>query len=346
MEEFGSSEAGKKGGKARAKKLTPEQKSEIARRAAAARWAKVTGRAAGDDTPRAICGGDTPMRIGDVEIPCYVLDDERRVITLSGVFQGIGMSIGGGLTRLVAFANQIADSAAMASDLSIRLESPIEFIPPKGGVAKGYEATLLADLCDAILEARKNGNLTERYREIGMAAETLVRGFAIVGIIALVDEATGFEKFRKRFQLAEILDRYLSDKLNPWTKTFSDEFYEHLFRLLGWDYTKLKAGDRKPAEIGKITRDVVYRRLHPGIVQELETANPYVVPGRRLHKHHQWLTMEIGHPALKEHLGKVETVMKLSDNWLDFQNKLQRALPMQWDTGYFDWVSDEQDDPA
>ena len=32
---------GKKGGKARAKKLTPEQRSDIARRAAQARWQKV-----------------------------------------------------------------------------------------------------------------------------------------------------------------------------------------------------------------------------------------------------------------------------------------------------------------
>jgi hypothetical protein len=31
---------GKKGGKARAKKLTPEQRSEIAKKAAKARWAK------------------------------------------------------------------------------------------------------------------------------------------------------------------------------------------------------------------------------------------------------------------------------------------------------------------
>ena len=31
---------GKKGGKARAKKLTPEQRSDIARRAAQARWGK------------------------------------------------------------------------------------------------------------------------------------------------------------------------------------------------------------------------------------------------------------------------------------------------------------------
>jgi len=32
---------GRKGGKARAKKLTPEQRSDIARRAAQARWQKV-----------------------------------------------------------------------------------------------------------------------------------------------------------------------------------------------------------------------------------------------------------------------------------------------------------------
>lgn len=333
-----ASKAGKKGGAARAKRLTPKERSEIARKAAAARWSG----AEGEDMPRAVCGGTEPLRIGEIEIPCYVLEDERRVITLSGMQVGMGMSPSGGSPRMAAFADAIADNPSMGNDLSSRLNDPIEFVLPKGGVAKGYEATLLADICDAVLEARKRGRLTARYTHVAEAAEALVRGFAVTGIIALVDEATGYEQYRKRLALAEVLNKYLADKLQGWTKTFPDEFYEHLFRLKGWDYEKLKPGDPKPAEIGTITKEFVYRRLHPGIVEELERMNPYVVPGKRRHKHHAWLTRDIGHPALKEHVAKVVTVMKLSDDWLHFERNIQRALPIHnSDTAFFDQFFDD-----
>ena len=334
------SEMGKKGGKARAKSLSAETRSEIARKAAAARWSK-EGEERG--LPKAICGGKEPLRIGKLEIPCYVLeegfvseDEDRRVITVSGLQGAIGMGLGGGATRLASFAAQIAPNSTASNDLAARLESPVQFIMPQGGLAKGYTALLLADLCDVILEARKNDMLSARYKPIADAAEAVMRGLANVAIVALIDEATGYEKIRKRQSLAEVLDRYLSDKLNPWTKTFPDEYYEHLFRLKGWDYERLRPGDGKPAEVGKITREVVYRRLHPGIVEELEKQNPEIVPGRRLYKHHQWLSDEIGHPALREHLAKIVTVMKLSDGWVEFERNLGRAVPMRDEQAYFD----------
>src|SRR5579859_6944441 len=82
-QEFGSSEAGKKGGKARADKLSKEQRSQIAKQAAAARWA-------GNDIPIATHGDDEhPLRIPNgaefIEIPCYVLNDGRRVLIQSGM---------------------------------------------------------------------------------------------------------------------------------------------------------------------------------------------------------------------------------------------------------------------
>lgn len=288
------------------------------------------------DMPVAICGGEEPLRIGDVEIPCYVLDDERRVITISGMQEGLSMSASGGSPRLAAFAEQIADNPSMGKDLASRLDSPIEFTLPKGGTAKGYEATLLADICDAILEARKQGRLTDRYARIAERAELLVRGFAIVGIIALVDEATGYQNLRRRLELAEILDKYLDDNLNKWSKTFDDDYYIELFRLLGLDFKRLRPGDSKPAEIGKLTKEIVYRRLTPGIVRELEERNPYVVPGRRLHKHHQWLTREVGHPVLKVHLAKIITTMQLSADWMAFQRNLEKVCPLPGDTAWFD----------
>jgi hypothetical protein len=344
-----SKQGSSKGGIERASRLTPEERSEIARKAASSRWQMDNEER---NLPRALCGGKRPLRIGNVEIPCYVLeegavpeDEDRRVITVGGLQAAIGMATGGGATRLVSFAMLIADNPSMAQDLSARLSSPIEFTMPTGGVAKGYSALLLGQLCDAILEARKQGRLSiVRYKAIGEAAEAVMRGLANVAIVALVDEATGYQYLRPRLALAEILDKYLSDKLNGWTKTFPDDYYTNLFRLKRWDYADLKAGDQKPLEVGRITRDIVYRRLHPGLVRELERNNPYISPGRRAHKHHQWLTEEIGHPALREHLAKIITTMQLSRDWIDFERNLTIVLPMDGDQAFFDEFFKDDDE--
>ena len=338
-------EIGKKGGEARAKTLSPHRRAEIARNAATARWSKASEET---DLPKALCGGKEPLRIGDLEIPCYVLeedavpeDEDRRVIRVDGMQSAIGMAPGGGTTRLVDFALRISDNPSMASDLSARLSNPIEFTPPNGGLAKGYSCMLLQQLCDAVLEARQAGRLSARQAHIADAAEVLIRGFAAVGIVALIDEATGYQEVRKRLALAAILDKYLDDNLNQWSKTFPDEFYEQFFRLKGWDYENMRAGDIKPKEVGRFTRDEVYRRLHPGIIQELEERNPYVVPGRRMHKHHQWLSKEVGHSALEKHIAQIIVVMKLSSDWQQFMSQLQQVLPVaNSDTGYFGFVSE------
>lgn len=336
---FGSAEAGSLGGKARAEKLSREKRSEIARNAAAKRWAGSEEKS----MPKAVCGGEQPLRLGNVEVPCYVLEDERRVVTLRGMQSALGLAVGGGATRMAALARLIADNPSQGNDLALRLESPIAFVLPKGGVGHGYEGLLLVNICETILDARRAGRLTSRYQNVARAAELVLAAFAAVGIVALIDEATGYQSLRRRFALAEILDKYISDRLNPWTKTFPDEYYTNLFRLLGWDFSRLRPGDSKPAEIGRITRDVVYRRLSPGLVTELEKHNPYVVPGRRMFKHHQWLTTEIGHPALREHLAKIITTMTLSPDWLTFERNLNKVLPLPGDQQFFDEFFKEDD---
>jgi len=53
-------------------------------------------------------------------------------------------------------------------------------------------------LCETVLQARKDGKLQSQQMHIAEQCEILVRGFARVGIIALVDEATGYQDYRSR----------------------------------------------------------------------------------------------------------------------------------------------------
>src|SRR5258708_5928901 len=74
--------AGVKGGNARAEVLSPDARREIARKAATARWSKAV------EIPKATHEGT--VTIGDLEIPCAVLEDGRRVLTQSGFMRALG----------------------------------------------------------------------------------------------------------------------------------------------------------------------------------------------------------------------------------------------------------------
>jgi len=77
----------------------------------------------------------------------------------------------------------------------VATENPIQFVlPQRGGAAYGYPATMLADICEALLAAHKAEALQKQQLHLADQAEIWVRGFARVGIIALVDEATGYQK--------------------------------------------------------------------------------------------------------------------------------------------------------
>lgn len=312
-----------KGGAKAAANMTPEQKKERAKKGAAARW--------GEKPILATHGSaDHPLRIGDVEIPCYVLEDGRRVLSLGGVIKALGMSVGtaggGDGDRLASFAAGKAISPFISKDLAIMIKSPVRFQAPTGGLlATGYEATILADLCDAVLAARKAGVLLRQQEHIAHQCEILVRGFARVGIIALVDEATGYQKDRAADSLARILEAFIAKELQPWVKTFPADFYEQLFRLRGLDYRK--DSPKRPQYFGLLTTDIVYRRLAPGVLEELRRVSEKSDNGKAKHKLFQKLTQNVGYPKLREHLGSVVTLMKLSDDYNEFRLKLDRIHP-------------------
>src|SRR4051794_14122826 len=85
-----------KGGLERSRKLSSDERKAIASAGAQARWAKAQPERA--MLPKAICGSTArPLRIGELAIPCYVLDDERRVLTVAGMQQALRMAKGGSM---------------------------------------------------------------------------------------------------------------------------------------------------------------------------------------------------------------------------------------------------------
>lgn len=325
-----------KGGLARAQALSPEQRREIAQKAALSRWDA--------NLPKATHGSpDHPLRIGDAEISCYVLEGGMRVLSQRGLQSGIGMSTSGGSKtgeqRIVNFFQSLSikclhnsELLVRMADLAERMRNPIKFNMPRGGKAVyGYEATILADICDALLEARKIGGiLLPQQAHIADQCEILVRGFARIGIIALVDEATGYQEVRDRLALQTILDKYLSAEKAKWAKTFPDDFYKKIFHLMKWKYDPSSV--KRPGVIGHYTNDWIYDRIAPGVLKRLKELNPKTESGSRKDNHTQFFTSDYGVPELKEHIVKVMFLMDAAPDKETFKSMLNRASPRHGDT--------------
>jgi hypothetical protein len=289
--------------------------------------------------PRATHGSaDRPLIIGGVEIPCFVLEDGTRVIALNGMLRSLDMSSGGpgrgpraheGADRLARFAVTNAINPFISNDLMSRIQNPLKFRKPTGGsTTNGYEATILVDLCDAILAARSAGSMTTRQKHIAARAEILMRGFARLGIIALVDECTGYQEDRDRDALHKLLSLYLTGERLAWAKTFPDEYYENLYRLRGWTWPM--KGTKRPQLVGYLTNRLVYDRLPPTVLEELQRRNPLSEEtGRRRWKHFQFLSEDFGQKDLRNHMLQLLTAMRLSPDWETFMKNLDLAFPQQ-----------------
>ena len=311
------------GGQARAESLTAEQRSEIARSAALARW--------GSSIPRATHEG--PLQIGGVAIQCAVLEDGRRLITQSGFMLALGRARQAkGRAYYDADVNMPAFLTAknlkpfIPGDLAVT-SSQIEFRTLRGAKAFGYSAELLPKVCGVFIDALDAEVLTRGQLHIAEKAKILIRGLAQTGIIALVDEATGYQEVRDRHALQTILDMYLRQEFAAWAKRFPDAFYKEIFRLKGWEWMGMKKN--RPPLIGRYTNDLVYDRLAPGILGELQQRNPKDDRGNRKAKHHQWLTEGVGHPRLAEHLYGLIGLMRAFENkdWVGFKKAVERAYP-------------------
>jgi hypothetical protein len=202
---------------------------------------------------------------------------------------------------------------------------PISFVTTTGGKALGFKAELLPKVCDLFLEARNLGLLTPQQRSLAESSEMLVRALAKVGIVALVDEATGFQIDRDRDELHRLLSVYLAEERLAWAKRFPDEFYKQVYRLKGW---KWPVGKAKTPLLGHITNDIVYERLPDGVLPKLRELNPTQDESRRRkYKHHQFLSEEVEQPDLRDHILQMLPIMRISRDWRTFKRHLDVAFP-------------------
>ena len=269
------------------------------------------------------------LEIGDKELPCAVLEDGTRILSNTAIFMAFNRPRKGKgkeesrVTNMPSFidANNLKPFIDKAfgdgTDFSIKYGS-------SGRILQGYKAEILPLLCEVYLSAREEDELTPSQQPLAMAAEILVRNLSKIGIIALIDEATGYQDVREKNELQELLAKYVSAEFLPWTQRFPEEFYKELFRLRGWEYK----GKAKSPYVGKVTNWLIYYRLPKGILDELKKLNPILNEdnGYRRHNLHQRLSKEHGVKHLDTHISSIISMMRGCETWGEFEKIFRKSF--------------------
>ena len=314
-----------KGGRARTANMSKEELSAANRQAALARWNKVDE----NEMRWAVAQGDLTFR--DHIIPCAVLDNGARVLTQQGVLLALGRArtakggegaSTGGLPAILRPRNlaPFIDESLTSMSQSI-IFKPLVAGHSKG-IAYGLPAETLPLICRVYVDAEDAGVLTASQRHVAQAARRLLVALENVAMIALVDEATGFQALRPHNELQRILEAYVLPEHRPWVKTVPVEFTKELYRLWGWDLSETMQG---PRYAGKLIRKYIYQQLPEGILTALDESNPQDSNWQRRRKHHQFLTKEMGLEHFKTQLAGVMALMRASTTKNEFERLFQRA---------------------
>lgn len=327
-------------------KLSPEERSELARNAAIARWSKnELGDAASSDSadtddvkvPEGIKLPEAKykglLNLVGMQIPCYVLENGQRVIGRTSATEMLtGIKGGGALEKYLSVS-----SLKSFVDIELVLERMVAFrLPEVEGLerhVKGLPTDLLIDICKgfmAALEASSSPKstikLTSRQAQMSIKAGMFVAACAKVGLDALVDEATGYQYERADDALQVKLHAYLADELRKWEKTFPDELWIEFGRLTNWKGTVT----HRPKYWGKLVTELVYEYLDPDVAQWLKENEPQPRFGRNWHS---WLSDQYGLPKLIQHIWTLIGIAKTCETMGELRRRmaeLHGKVPVQF----------------
>lgn len=305
------------GGHARAKKLSPERRKEIS---------EIANKAKG--IPKATHQG--LLKIMGKELPCVVLEDGRRIINQKSVFEAFDRPRRGkknkNLTSInvpsVIEANNLRE---FITDEILERIQPIEFMIKANTKSIGYSAEIIPTVCKIYMSGRKKRILTPGQERIADLSELLIEALSTIGIIGLIDEATGYQQIRPRDALEAYLNKILTKELAAWCKRFPDAYYENIYKIRGWPAFSMSKN--KFSCVGTYTNDLVYSRIGEDVLTELKERTPETSKV----KMHQWLSVDTGHPLLSKHLQEIITIQKVAIaqgfGWKRFMDLVNMIAP-------------------
>lgn len=297
---------------ARKESLAPSRRSEIASKAAVARWGlKATHR------------GNFRDDFG-IDVECYVLDDATKTAVISqrgmGAVMGLGQSSGG---RLPDFVKRKTIAPHIGRELAEKLENPLVFQAPTLGANQpptktyGYDITILIDLCKAVLAAEELGQLLKRQSHIAKQAHVIINASAKAGIQGLVYKLAGYDASREA--VVSAFKMFIREEAREYEKEFPDQLYRQWYRL----YELPQPTKGRPWNFKHLTLDQVYKPLAKSNGKVLMLAKTAKASGEdRRKKLHQFLS-DIGVKALRQHLGELIGIAKLSASRIEYEKNVK-----------------------
>lgn len=259
------------------------------------------------------------LKIADKEIPCAVLENGKRIISHTGLFQAFDRPSHG--AKRVEGLPSVVSATNFLEYVTPEFKEKSEIIYYKhinGRTAKGYDAEIIPLICELYLDANQDGKLYASQIKLAERALIIIRALSKVGITALIDEATGYQYDRKRQELQILLEAYIAKDLMEWTKRFPNDYYEEIYRLHGWDFNPDKSN--RPQYIGSFTNKYIYDFFPEEVIKEIKKKNPVISnKGYRKNKLFQYLTPAIGIKQLDDHMARLVTVMRLSTDLQEFK---------------------------
>lgn len=336
-----------KGGRARAEKLSPEERSEIARKGAEGRWRA--------DIQTVVCAGE--LKLGNVSIPCYVTEQGQRLISGRAMQDALRVvdNVPGKAERAGSRLTRLLNNKKL-KPLIYKEKSADHFLPVRarwqGTVINGHDGEMLVDICEGMLEGRVQGKLnTPRQAIIAAQCELIMRGLAKTGIVALIDEATGYQHLRPADGLRTYFNQILRRDLVAWFKRFPDEFYENIYRLKDWTWPGMQKN--RYSVVAHYTNDLIYERMVPGLKEEFDRRNPKDARGYRKIKNQQLLNDDLGDKLFSQQMFTVialqrACINKTGNKWAQFKKMMDDVLPKRGSTiplPFADVTDDDSSEP-
>jgi hypothetical protein len=322
-----------KGGAARMKKLSHAERQSLAREAAKARWGKrkagiqVAGENSGyspivlanksqRDIEIPIAKWPGVLSIGTKEIPCYVLADGRRIISRNAATGVLTDEKGGGNLEQYLVVQSLRGYVPPGFT-----DQMIEFFVPgtsaPNTTTKGISAEAFIEICQAYVSAFEAGALTtERQKEIAVKAAMFMAACAKVGLIAMIDEATGYQYERASDALQIKLKLFLAEEMRKWEKTFPDQLWEQFGRLTKWTGSI----HSRPKYWGNLVMELIYEYLDADVAQWLRVNAPRPLKGQN---YHQWMTEQYGLKKLIEHIWKVIGIASTCEDMKELKRRME-----------------------
>jgi hypothetical protein len=215
------------------------------------------------------------IKLGGKELDCYVLDNGDRVISLSGAVRALTGTDSGNLGN---YTNVEGLKSFLNQDIVAGGIKPFS-IPGNPNPGRGLTAETFLDICNAYVAAFEAGTLkTDRQKGTAITCAVLLSSCAKVGLIALIDEATGHQYERAEDALQVKLRAFIAEELRAWEKIFPDELWGEFGRLTHWQ----GALHNRPKWWGKLVIELIYDTLDPDVAEYLKSHKP--APDVRWHQ--------------------------------------------------------------